>query len=238
LADLLARGFRGLRVVGDIHGDADAFAHAAGGAAEARLFLLQLGDLTDHGPDSPSVLRQMFALRDAGTGRFLLGNHDHKLRRALLGQRVTIQEDGLGRTLAQLADAPDGEALSRRAITEIAAAPAWLRLRCWFFVHASFHPGMLQKTSAADAGASKPDPLTSRALFGEVTRHLQPDGYPERLHRWVDAIPQGLTVYCGHDRRSSDGRPYVQRGAAGGDAVFLDTGAGKGGHLSWLDLRF
>lgn len=45
-----------------------------------------------------------------------------------------------------------------------------------------------------------------------------------------------MTVYCGHDRRSSNGRPYVRRGSAGGTAVFLDTGAGKGGHLSWIDL--
>jgi protein phosphatase len=27
-----------------------------------------------------------------------------------------------------------------------------------------------------------------------------------------------------------------RRNAAGGVAVFLDTGAGKGGHLSWIDL--
>jgi protein phosphatase len=45
-----------------------------------------------------------------------------------------------------------------------------------------------------------------------------------------------MTVYCGHDRRSSNGRPYVRQGGAGGTAVFLDTGAGKGGHLSWIDL--
>ena len=29
---------------------------------------------------------------------------------------------------------------------------------------------------------------------------------------------------------------YIRRGAMGGKAVFLDTGAGKGGHLSWIDL--
>ena len=238
LADLKARGFLGLRVVGDVHGEAAAFSHAVAGAAAARLFLLQLGDLTDHGPDSPGVLRQIIALREAGAGRFLLGNHDHKLRRALLGQQVTVQEDGLGRTLAQLGAAADGAALSHRIIAEIAAAPAWLRLRRWLFVHAGFHQRMLEQNSPPDAGAKKPDPVLARALFGEVTGRLQADGYPERLHHWVDRIPTGWTVYCGHDRRSTDGRPYVQHGAAGGEAVFLDTGAGKGGHLSWLDLTF
>ena len=76
----------------------------------------------------------------------------------------------------------------------------------------------------------------ARAIFGEPTGRIQPDGYPERSIRWVDRIPPGLTVYCGHDRRSTNGRPYVRHGAHGGTAIFLDTGAGKGGHLSWIDL--
>jgi len=237
-ADLQRRGFAGLRVVGDVHGDAVAFGHAAAGAEAERLFVLQLGDLTDHGPDSPAALRLMFGLLDARRGRFLLGNHDHKLRRALLGQKVQFAAEGLGRTLAQLEAAADGAALSARAIAEVAVAPAWLRLGDWVFVHAGFHPGMLGRPPPAEAGAQKPDPLLSRALFGQVTGRLQPDGYPERLLDWVDRIPTGMVVYCGHDRRSPDGRPFVLEGEAGGRAVFLDTGAGKGGHLSWIDLRF
>lgn len=236
---LIRRGFAGLRVVGDVHGEAEAFDAALEGAAAERLYLLQLGDLTDYGPDSPGVLRQMFATLDAGRGRFLLGNHDHKLRRALLGQkRLRVVADGLGRTLQQLEAAPDGAALAERMVREVAAAPAWLRLGLRFFVHAGWHPRMLHAPPPPDAGACKPDPVVSRALFGQVTGRLRPDGYPERLHGWVDQIPEGVTAYCGHDRRSTDGRPFTERGSLGGCAVFLDTGAGKGGHLSWLDLRF
>ena len=55
-------------------------------------------------------------------------------------------------------------------------------------------------------------------------------------HNWVHRIPSGSTVYCGHEMRSLNGRPFVAVSAAGGRAVFLDTGAGKGGHLSWIDL--
>jgi protein phosphatase len=230
--------FAGLRVVGDVHGEAAAFAHAAEGARAAGLFVLQLGDLTDFGPDSPGVLRRMFALIDAGAGLFLLGNHDHKLRRALLGAPVKVAEDGLGLTLAQLADAPDGEALRARAVEEIARAPAWLRdgAAGRFFVHAGFHDAMLVRPPPPDAGARKPDGIVTRALFGQVTGRMRADGYPERVHGWVDRIPQDLTVYCGHDRRSLDGRVFVQEGVMGGRAVFLDLGAGKGGHLGWVDL--
>ena len=233
--DLRARGFKGLRVVGDVHGDAKAFAYAIRGAEAENLFVLQLGDLTDYGPDSPEALRLAFALLDEGRGRFLLGNHDHKLHRLLTGGRVRVAE-GLGRTLAQLDEAPDREELARRAVEEIARAPAWLSLGDWGFVHGGWQAAMRHQAPPPDAGARRPDELVSRALYGQVTGRMQPDGYPERLHGWVDRIPAGFTVYCGHERRSTDGRPYRQRGAGGGEAVFMDTGAGKGGHLSWVDL--
>ena len=219
---------RPIRVVGDVHGEAEAFA----AACATDRFIVQLGDLTDRGPDSASVLRRALALREAGRGLFLLGNHDHKLRRALLGRVSRMDADLVG-TIAAL-----DPGLSAAAIAAIATAPAWLRHHDAFFVHGGFHTAMLDRPPPEDAGAARPDALVARALFGETTGRVQADGYPERVYRWVDRIPPGLTVYCGHSVRSTDGRPLVQRGALGGNAVFLDTGAGKGGHLSWIDLPF
>ena len=120
-------------------------------------------------------------------------------------------------------------------MAEVANAPAWLQRNGSVFVHGGFHTAMLE-TDAPEHGLDRAHGVLARALYGEPTGRTQSDGYPERSLRWVDRIPAGITVYCGHDRRSSDGRPYTRRGAAGGSAVFLDTGAGKGGHLSWIDL--
>lgn len=214
-----------LRVVGDVHGDAVAFAYAA----ETDRFIVQLGDLTDYGPRSADALAIMFRIIDQRRGLFLLGNHDHKLARMLAGQPVQLNEH-LAVTLAQL-DA----AMRQRALHEIARAPAWIRRGDWLFVHGGFHTEMLEHPSPI-LGLGRPTGALSRALFGEPTGRTQPDGYPERSLRWVDRIPAGLTVYCGHDRRSVTQEPLTVRGALGGQAVFLDTGAGKGGHLSWLDL--
>ena len=216
---------RGLRVVGDVHGDARAFAMAC----ETDLFVVQLGDLTDYGPDSAGALRLMLRMLGEKRGLFLLGNHDHKLARALAGQDVRIGKE-LADTITQLD--PD---LKLAASAAISVAPAWILDGHRLFVHAGFHTEML-------VGPAEPMPLShpkgvfARALFGEPTGRNLANGYPERSLRWVDRIPAGLTVYCGHDRRSNDGRPYVRQGSAGGHAVFLDTGAGKGGHLSWIDL--
>lgn len=214
-----------IRVVGDVHGEAVAFSYAA---ATDR-FIVQLGDLTDYGPDNAGALRIMFGLIDEGRGLFLLGNHDLKLARYLAGQQVR-NEATLDATLTQL----DGE-LRARIVAEVAIAPAWLRREGTVFVHGGFHTAMLEEPSP-EHGLDRAHGVLARALYGEPTGRTQPDGYPERSLRWVDRIPTGITVYCGHDRRSSDGRPYVRHGVAGGKAVFLDTGAGKGGHLSWIDL--
>jgi protein phosphatase len=214
-----------LRVVGDVHGDARGFA----AAAATDRFIVQLGDLTDHGPDSAGALRIMFRLIDEGRGLFVLGNHDFKLLRALAGQPVQIGP-ALAATIAQL-DAK----LCERTMAEIARAPGWVVRANTMFVHGGFHPAMLQEPPPP-VPLSRPDAVLSRALYGEPTGRTQKDGFPERSLRWVDRIPAGFKVYCGHDRRSGDGRPYEHRGADGGVAIFLDTGAGKGGHLSWIDL--
>ncbi len=215
---------RGLRVVGDVHGDLRAFSFAA----DTDRFIVQLGDLTDGGTDNPGVLRLMFRLLDEGNGLFLLGNHDRKLARALAGDRVR-PGPALLDTIAALDDD-----LKTRVLATVPHAPVWLLHGKCFFVHAAFHTAML--ANAPPPGLGPVDPLLSRALFGETTGRTQPDGFPERLLRWVNHIPAGLTVYCGHDQRSRDGRPWVAHGDGGGSAVFLDTGAGKGGHLSWIDL--
>jgi protein phosphatase len=211
--------------VGDVHGDIAGFR----AAVATDRFVVQLGDLVDHGPDSAGVLRLMFEVMDAGRGMFLLGNHDFKLARKLLGQAVTVGPE-LARTLAQLDDG-----LRARVVAEVTRAPGWVLHGNALFVHGGFHTVMLvEPPPGMPSGGAKG--VLARALFGEPTGRTQPDGFPERGLAWVDRIPPGLTVYCGHDRRSSDGRPWECTGRAGGRAVFLDTGAGKGGHLSWIDL--
>lgn len=213
-----------IRVVGDVHGDINGFRYAT---ATDR-FIVQLGDLADHGPDSAATMRTMFDLVDSGRGLFVLGNHELKLARALAGE-LTRVDPVVQSTVEQMDDA-----LKLRAVRLIAQAPVWVRHGDVLFVHGGFHTAMLEQPTALCVG--RPTGPIARALYGEPTGRTQPDGYPERSLRWVDRIPAGITVYCGHDRRSFDGRPYLRHGALGGLAVFLDTGAGKGGHLSWIDL--
>ncbi len=213
-----------LRVVGDVHGDSKAFA----AAAETDRFIIQLGDMVDDGPDTPGALRILFRLLEEKRGLLILGNHDFKLARALRGDNV--RGAPLARTLAEL---PLN--LRERTMETIMAAPAWAMLGAKFFVHGSFHPGMLDEPPPPFP-PGRACPLLARALYGQTSGRVTGSGKPERLLRWVEDIPRGMTVYAGHDQRSTDGRPYIRTARHGGTAVFMDTGAGKGGHLSWLDI--
>ncbi|GBQ16237.1 phosphatase [Swaminathania salitolerans LMG 21291] len=217
-----------MRVVGDVHGDLTAFEHAV--ATER--FIIQLGDLVDHGPDSAGTLRLMLDLIDDERGLFILGNHDRKLGRALQGRRLR-RDPPLEETIAQLSG-PVQAGLRERAREAIAVAPAWIVHGKLIFVHGGFHTAMMHE--APPSGLGPMNPLLSRALFGETTGRMQPDGYPERRLRWIDHIPADHVVYCGHDRRSTDGRPWIRDGRNGGRAIFTDLGAGKGGHLAWIDI--
>ncbi len=214
-----------LRIIGDVHGDTIAFSIAA----QTDHFVIQLGDLVDEGPDTPGTLKIMFDLIARNRGVFVLGNHDFKLLRALRGDAVT-KPPYLVRTIDELTPA-----LSEQAQVEIRRAPAWIRHGNNIFVHGGFHPAMLAE-APPEFPAGRPGPLLARAIYGQTTGRVTGAGKPERLIDWIDEVPAHITVYCGHDRRSMDGRPYVRTGRKGGKTIFLDTGAGKGGHLSWIDI--
>ena len=239
LVPILEPSFDGIRVVGDVHGDAAAFGVTLADARARRLFVVQLGDLVDRGPDSAGALRLAIDMVARGDGRFVLGNHDDKLRRALHpGSEVVVKQD-LERTLAQV----DAARMRDEVQAALESAPLWLRVGAWFMVHAGFDPAMLDHADLAE----NPVPrlvrsLGNRALRGQIPRQAkgQPpardaEGHPVRIYDWIDDVPSDLTVLVGHDQLSAESI-VARHGRQGGTVLFCDTGCGKGGKLSWYDI--
>ena len=101
-ADLVLQPeYRGLLVVGDIHGHVDLMQRMMAHAARERLFFVSCGDLVDRGPSSAHCLLRMRDSVAAGAGAWIRGNHEDKLFRALKGRAVTIS-GALAATLAEL----------------------------------------------------------------------------------------------------------------------------------------
>ncbi len=224
-----------LLAIADIHGERQAARKAVDLARREERQIVLLGDLTDRGPDSAGTLAMLLPAILAGDTIWIRGNHDDKLGRALAGHPVK-RTHGLGGTLDEIAAHPERAKLESDIVDGLARARYWHMAGRYLFVHGAFHPDMLTTTGPDDA-ASPGAWKTARhyALYGQTDGRYTPAGYPVRLYDWVDDIPDGLTVVVGHDVRATD-TPLIQAGRQGGRAIFLDTGAGKGGRLSAIRL--
>ena len=103
-------------------------------------------------------------------------------------------------------------------------------------VHGGFHPLML---TAPDPEVIEPGRAGRKcralALYGEAQAGEDENAPPVRTYGWIDTVPAGLTVLIGHDVVATD-RVVERRGALGGCVLFCDTGSGRGGRLSFVDL--
>ncbi len=216
-----------LRIIADVHGNVGMFRQAIAGAGN---FLL-LGDLVDRGPDSPGCLRIALDMIAEGRARMVRSNHDDKLYRALKGNKVTIGPK-LEKTLTDLKAAEDSEELTRRFLETFPTLPFIIEHGPYLMAHGAISASYFEQV---DGESDAPRIAEHMALYGEVDGKVDERGKPIRYYNWVDSLPGDRTAIVGHDRRDGD-RIFMQKGAKGGRAFFIDTGCGKGGPLSYIDL--
>jgi len=234
------RGFRGLMVIGDVHGMIEPVKNATEWALQRGLFCVFLGDIVDYGPASLECVDYVYDIVTRGRGITLMGNHERKIERWLEQSRyndvrVRLSEGNKVTTRAIDALNPDQR---RRFEVRFRALLGFSRHH-WLvgntlFTHGAAEPEMFEMNTGRLTGR-----FETMALFGEVdnTAAPRPDGYPTRIYEWVNRIPAGKRVMVGHDIRSTV-MPMVVQGDAGGEAYFMDTGSGKGGRLTSADVLF
>jgi hypothetical protein len=235
-----SRGYHGVTVVADIHGMINPLRNAVSWARGRNHFLLLLGDLIDYGIDTLEVVEEVYQLVTRGEAEVLMGNHERKIFKYLTqieqkGSSHVKLSEGNRVTINRI------ECLSKfdheRWVSRFKALVNMMRnhrvANNFIFAHGAVLPEMWNMT-----GSRLPNEFESVTLFGEVDEsQKRSDGFPNRVYNWVDLLKPNQTAIVGHDIRS-DFKPLVQDNANGGQAIFLDTGCGKGGHLSTLDIRF
>jgi hypothetical protein len=223
--------WRGITAIGDIHGMHSALLAALSWARARNHFVIFLGDVVDYGPGTLEVADEVYRVITRGEGAAVLGNHERKIMRWIDGGRVRLS-DGNKVTTSALQSV--GETAKKRWIGRFRGLYQNSRLIVnvgpLTFVHGAIHSAMW-KTGVVDKY------VENHAFFGEIDDNQSQSDKVIRSYRWIDAIPTGQTVVVGHDIRSRT-HPFVQKNDCGGNAVFLDTGSGKGGHLSSADFRF
>lgn len=190
---------------GDGH---DALVHPEGRKA------VFVGDLVDRGPDTPGVLRRVMAMVAARSAMCVVGNHDDKLRRALLGHPVKVAH-GLEASLRQLEGDP---ALKLEVCRFLAALPSHYILDRGALAVA--HAGIKRDMQGRDSMR-----IRRFALYGETTGETDEHGYPVRVD-WTREYRGRAAVVYGHTP--------VAEAAWRGRTINVDTGCVFGGRLTAL----
>ena len=235
-----ARAFKGITAIGDIHAMREALKSAITWATARGHFMIFLGDTIDYGPKPLECINDIYDVVMAGRGVLVYGNHERKIEK-------WIEQDKKGQIRVRIGE---GNQITVDAIKKLTK---WQRnsfenrykaLMCTarhsylvkniLFTHAAADPRMFE----LEEFRYKEKSLLSLAMFGEIdAEEPMKGGYPNRIYTWVDQIPNEKVVIVGHDIRSIE-KPLIQHSVLGGEAIFLDTGSGKGGSLTSADIRF
>ncbi len=232
------RGFDGISVIGDVHGMTDDFKKHINDAKALNNLIVQLGDVVDYGPDAVGCVDLMYRLVVNGDAIFIIGNHERKLEKYLQQAKegkVRIQvKGGIEATVEQLNRLGETkrEMFELKFATLMNHARHHVRIGNNLFVHASSTRAMWSTVINRLVGFDE-----NRAVFGEVDKNipLNEDGFPNRLYNWIDEITEGHTAYVGHAYLDLV-NPVTKMGKFGGRAIFVDTGSGKGGALSSINI--
>jgi protein phosphatase len=197
----------GYQPAGDGHGRG-ALVHPAGRKA------VFVGDLVDRGPDTPGVLRRVMAMVSARSAMCVAGNHDDKLRRALLGHPVRVAH-GLEASLRQL----EGDAaLRHEAGRFLGSLPSHYVLDRGALVVA--HAGIKSGMQGRESGR-----IRRFTLYGETTGETDEYGFPVRLDWTRDYRGRAVVVY---------GHTPVADPSWRARTINIDTGCVFGGRLTAL----
>ncbi|MFO0553422.1 MAG: metallophosphoesterase family protein [Polyangiaceae bacterium] len=249
--------------IGDIHGDLRALDSLLGKLPELRSSdtLVFVGDYIDRGPDSKGVIERVRSLEKTCPAKVvaLRGNHEDawvKVADEGWPEFVMPRTNGCLEALRSFTggpvpssdDIPDDKELI--ALLRASFFPAdvldWMRALPYFYEnnHAIFvHAGLVKKVGGA------------RSAGGELSPPNKADGFlhpsevePKRALLWVRDKAffeeyDGKTVVFGHTTTEqlpaelSSHTPADPKDLwAGPCAIGLDTGAGKGGFLSAIEL--
>jgi protein phosphatase len=180
-----------------------------------------VGDLADRGPQNVAVWRLVVTMAEQGNALLVIGNHDNKLMRWLMGRPVRVGK-GLLSTITEIEALPEPEQSDFRArlLALLRATPGYLLLDSERLVvtHAGIRDDMIGHWDRH---------IASFCMYGDVAGYDQ-DGYPQRRNWASERIvrqPAPLIVY---------GHVVVDEPGFINNTVDVDTGCCFGGRMTAL----
>ena len=174
-----------------------------------------VGDLVDRGPDTPSVLRLVMSMVNAGVAYCVSGNHDSKLQKYLVGKNVQLKH-GLEVTVKQL----ESETAHFKNAVE--------KFLYGLISHYVFDNGKLVVAHAGlkeDMQGRGSAAVRSFCMYGETTGEIDEFGLPVR-YNWAKEYRGKAKVVYGHTP--------VPNAEWLNKTIDIDTGCVFGGKLTAL----
>ena len=236
------RKYNGALVLGDIHGMYNVFLNAYEYAKQNKLYLISLGDIVDYGDKPIECYLLAKTIIENKEGCFLIGNHDDKNIRWSKGNKIKI-----GKVLKKTLERVDYNQQVYKDLLEFYNnnSEYYINIGKCHFAHGGIKPDIWDKPIDKLSKSQK-----DFCLYGQVdfsrTAEYRGIQYHARLYSWCDEVPKDKTVIVGHDRspfkelpdfEDNLKEPLVYNNDQGGTTIFMDTGSGKGGHLSGLILK-
>lgn len=180
-----------------------------------------VGDLVDRGPRSPDVVRLVRHMVEAGLALCVMGNHERKVVKWLMGKDVK-RSHGLEQTITQyeaLWASGDVGGEDRRSVKNFLddlRSHVWLDGGKLCVAHAGLKEEMIGRASGA---------VREFALYGETTGEIDEFGLPIRAD-WAANYRGATTLVYGHT-------PVVEAEWVN-NTICIDTGCVFGGKLTAL----
>ncbi|SDJ86735.1 bis(5'-nucleosyl)-tetraphosphatase PrpE [Sediminibacillus albus] len=151
-----------------------------------------VGDLTDRGPDSISVIKLVYDMViSQGAAKYVPGNHCNKLYRYFLGNNVK-QQHGLETTVAEYKalSSKDQQAIRQQFMKLYEDSPLYLQLpeAQAVVAHAGIREALIGKTG---------EKVKTFVLYGDITGETYEDGRPVRRD-WARHYSGDQWIVYGH----------------------------------------
>jgi len=226
--------WNGITVVGDVHGEINRLLSVVNWVKKRNNFLILLGDLINYGENSIECINLVYDMINKNECQVLLGNHDQKIYNWFIGKKINIYKP-VEETINKFTSLSKREfdILKMKFKTIINNGAIALKYKNCYFVHACLNEKI--KNALSNNIPLEKEDINICVLGNNFNKKNNNEN--DKLNiSWIENIPKNCTVFVGHNYICNI--PVIMKNSLGSKCIFMDTGSGKGGKLSSVDIKF
>lgn len=229
------KNYKKITIVGDVHGQYESLLSVIDWSKKMNSFLIFLGDIIDYGPKSIECLEEIYNLLIRNQTVLILGNHERKLFRWLEKNKNQKSKLFLSESNKQTINKINSLSENERKLwtnkfkTTVQLSKTHLIFDNLILVHAAYDKEMMNFKNYNFL----PRNLENIALLG---KNFVEENELITNRDWIKEIAGEYKIFVGHENSKNIKPPIIKQNNS--EIYFMDTGSGKGGNLSSVDLIY